>query len=267
VPHWSDIELMRASNVTYYYPRHIHEECCFVMMLRGIETHLCRGKEYKAFPGDLMLLNADEAHSSISVETEYRVIHLHPDALNRIGFEAAGRKLEVVHFSSPVVRDSSLFRSLLNLHLKLELVAAPLEQDSDLISTLGLLLARLNKIPPAFRRVGKEPRRIETILDFLKSHSADNISLAELASMVSLSPFYLLRVFRKQTGIPPHEYQTQVRIARARKLIRKGYSISHVALETGFFDQSHLSRNFKRIVGVTPGQYLSQSKIVQYTAE
>jgi AraC-like DNA-binding protein len=82
-----------------------------------------------------------------------------------------------------------------------------------------------------------------------------------------MSPFYLLRVFHNAVGVPPHEYQTQVRIAQARKLIRKGMSISQVALTTGFFDQSHLYRNFKRIVGVTPGQYLSQSKIVQYTGE
>jgi len=61
------------------------------------------------------------------------------------------------------------------------------------------------------------------------------------ASITNLSPFYLLRVFRKQVGCPPHEYQTQVRIARARKLIRKGHSIAEVALESGFFDQSHFS--------------------------
>jgi AraC-like DNA-binding protein len=70
-----------------------------------------------------------------------------------------------------------------------------------------------------------------------------------------LSPFHLLRVFRNRAGFPPHEYQTQVRIAHARRLIRAGVPLSQTAVETGFFDQSHLSRNFKRIVGVTPRQY------------
>ena len=55
----------------------------------------------------------------------------------------------------------------------------------------------------------------------------------------------------------------QLRVAYARKLIRDGESISEAALATGFCDQSHLSRTFKRIVGLTPGQYIARSKIVQ----
>jgi AraC-like DNA-binding protein len=84
--------------------------------------------------------------------------------------------------------------------------------------------------------------------------------LTQLTSLTNLSPFYLLRVFHNRAGFPPHEYQTQVRIAHARKLIRNGTSLSQAALETGFFDQSHLSRNFKRIVGVTPRQYFSDRR-------
>ncbi len=263
VPHLDNLELMHASNITHDYPRHVHEEYCLVIMLQGAETHVCRGKSYQAFPGDLMLLNADEAHSSKSVGTEYRIIHIHPKALNRIGFEVVGRKLETPYFSNPVIQDPKMFRLLLNLHLKLEQNASPLEQESEFISTVGLLLARHNRIHSTFQPLGKEPHRLKLVQDYLKSHYAENVSLSQLASIANLSPFHLLRVFRNQTGVPPHEYQTQVRIAHARKLIRNGHSISQAALETGFFDQSHLSRNFKRIVGIPPGRYLSQSNIVQ----
>lgn len=267
VPYWDNLELLHASNITHDYPRHVHEEYCLAIMLQGVETLVCRGQSYQAFPGDLMLLNADEAHSSKSVGTEYRVIHIHPKALSRIGFEVGGRKLETPYFPNPVIKDSSLFRLLLNLHLKLEQNASPLEQESELISAVGLLLARHNEIRSTFQPLGKEPRCIKQVLDYLKAHYAESVSLTQLASLADLSPFYLLRVFRNQTGVPPHEYQTQVRIAHARKLIQSGHSISQAALETGFFDQSHLSRNFKRIVGVTPGRYFSQSNIVQDAAE
>jgi len=63
--------------------------------------------------------------------------------------------------------------------------------------------------------------------------------------------------------MPPHAFQTQVRIARAKNLLREGHSISHVATMTGFVDQSHLTRHFKRLVKLTPGQYLQDSKNVQ----
>ena len=263
VPHLGNLELMHALNITHDYPRHIHEEYCLVIMLQGVETHVCRGKSYKAFAGCLMLLNADEAHASKSVGTEYRIIRFSPKALNRIGFEVIGRNLETPYFPNPVIKDASIFRRLLNLHLQLEQNTSILEQESELISAVGLLLARQNKIHSILRPLGKEPHRIKLVQDYLKAHYGENVSLAQLASIVNLSPFYLLRVFRNKVGFPPHEYQTQVRIAHAKKLLHNGHSISQAAQETGFFDQSHLTRNFRRIVGITPGRYLSQSNIVQ----
>lgn len=258
-----NLELFHGLNMTHDYPRHIHEEYSALLVLQGAETHICRGNSYKAFPGSLMLLNADEAHSSKSVKTEYRIIRINLKTLNRIGVEVVGRGFETPYFRNPVVKDSLSFRLLLSLHLKLEQNISPLEQESAFVSTIGLLIAQQNKRHPAPQPAGKEPHYINFVRDYLKSHFAENITLSQLASITNLSPFYLLRVFHNQVGFPPHEYQTQVRIAHARKLIRKGNSILQAALETGFFDQSHLSRNFRRIVGMTPGQYLSQYKIVQ----
>ena len=73
-----------------------------------------------------------------------------------------------------------------------------------------------------------------------------------------------MRVFRKVLGLPPHAYLVQVRITQAKKLLASGMAIAEVAAETGFSDQSHLHRHFKRIVGVTPGQYVKgfESRII-----
>lgn len=263
VPHLDDLELMHASNITHVYPRHIHEEYCIGIMLRGEETHVCRGQSYKATPGSLMLLNADEAHASKSVKAEYRVIHIHPKALRRIGFEVSGRNLETPYFPNPVIEEPRMFRRLLNLHLKLEQNSSTLEQESEFISTIGLWLSRQNNIRSDAQPFVKDPRPVKLVQDYLKSYYAENVSLSQLAAIANLSPFYLLRVFRNRTGVPPHEYQTQVRVAHAKRLIRNGHSISEAALETGFFDQSHFTRNFKRITGMTPGHY---SSLEQYRA-
>ncbi|CAA9481240.1 MAG: Transcriptional regulator, AraC family [uncultured Rubrobacteraceae bacterium] len=64
--------------------------------------------------------------------------------------------------------------------------------------------------------------------------------------------------------MPPHAYQTQARLDRARSLLLRGWPPARVARETGFADQSHLTRRFKRLVGVTPGRYAEESKNVQY---
>ena len=263
VPDLYNLELLHASNITHNYPRHVHEEYCFGIMLQGVETHVCRGKSYQAFPGDLMLLNADEAHSSKSVGSEYRVIHIQPKALSRIATEVGGQNLPATYFSNPVITDASLFRLLLRLHLKLEQKVSPLEQESELLSAIGLLLKRHSNVDSTLPALGKELLRLKLVLDYLKSNYTENISLSRLATIANLSPYYLLRVFHKRIGVPPHEYQTQLRISHARRLICKGLPISEAALQAGFFDQSHLSRNFKRITGVPPGRYASYSNIVQ----
>jgi AraC-like DNA-binding protein len=253
IPHLDNLELFHGLNVTYEYPRHMHEEYSIGLILQGMDTTTCRGASYSAYPGNLLLFNAGEVHSSSSVETEYRIINISPKTLNRIGFQIMGRNFEIPCFPGSAISDARLFRALLNLHLKLGQKLSPLEHESEFIRAIAFLLERQNKNYSAFQTTGKEPHYIELAQDFLKSHYAENVSLAGLSSVTNLSPYYLLRVFHKQVGCPPHEYQTQLRIAHAKKLIRDGNSILETALETGFFDQSHFSRNFKRIVGITPG--------------
>jgi AraC-like DNA-binding protein len=70
-----------------------------------------------------------------------------------------------------------------------------------------------------------------------------------------LSPCHFLRVFKHQTGMPPHRYHLNLRLERGRRLLRQGCEIADVAARTGFADQSHFTRHFRRFFGVTPGRY------------
>ena len=187
------------------------------------------------------------------IDSEYRSFKLWPKAFARMTGES-----NLPHFPNLVVNDAPLFRALLDLHTNLEQDGSALEQESQFISTIALLLERQTDCqfgPDKGSKARKEDSKIRLVRDYLRDHYAENVSLSQLTSLTNLSPFYLLRVFRSRAGFPPHEYQTQVRIAHARRLIRSGTPLSQTAIETGFFDQSHLSRNFKRIVGVTPRQY------------
>jgi AraC-like DNA-binding protein len=258
VPHLDNLELLHARHVTHDYPRHMHEEYSIAVVLQGTETTTCFGTDHKARAGDLLLINAEDVHSNKSAESEYRLIKVRPKILQRVAQDLGEDNLAAAYFPKVVVNDPFLFRRLLNLHLKLQQSIAPLEQETEFISTMGLLLARMNKnyrTAPLTAKVGNEDVYVRLVRDYLRSHYAENVTLTQLTLLTNLSPFYLLRVFHNRAGFPPHEYQTQVRIAHARKLIRNGTSLSQAALETGFFDQSHLTRNFKRIVGVTPRQY------------
>lgn len=263
VPHLDGLELLHASNVTYDYPRHMHEEYCVVLMLQGKEMTNCRGTSHVAVPRDVLLINSEEVHSSRSLESEYIVIKIKQGVLDRIALDILGREFNKRYFSEIVSPNKQMFRLLLDLCRNLRHRISFLEQESAFISAIEQLLIQQNGHYPVLRSVGKELRRVQSVRDYLRSHYAENVSLSQLASIAHLSRFYLLRVFSNEIGVPPHEYQTQLRVTRARKLLRKGYSISETAFETGFFDQSHFSRNFKRTTGRSPGQYVSESNIVQ----
>lgn len=104
----------------------------------------------------------------------------------------------------------------------------------------------------------REPPALRRVREYLDRNHVRDIPLDELCDVAKISKFHLCRSFRERYGVPPHAYQTQVRLEKARELLRAGFSSTHVAFEVGFADQPHFTRHFRRAVGVTPGVYARQ---------
>ena len=81
------------------------------------------------------------------------------------------------------------------------------------------------------------------------------LTLKQLADVVGLSPFHATRLFSASVGMPPHAWRNQLRLSRALGLLRQGMSVTDVAAATGFTDQSHFTRHFKRAYGIAPGRW------------
>ena len=105
------------------------------------------------------------------------------------------------------------------------------------------------------RRVTPDNHRLARGRDFIRAHAVRGVSLAEAAGEADLSPQHFSACFRDRYGVPPHRFQTLVRIDRARSLLAAGTPAAQVAMDCGFSDQSHLIRQFKRHVGIVPGEY------------
>lgn len=153
----------------------------------------------------------------------------------------------------PVVRDRDLagrFLRLMRASLRGEaLRVTSLQRDffAALVRRYGGRRARPED--------GDEHEAVRQVRAYLHARLAAAVTLEELGTLVDLHPHYLARVFRREVGLPPYRYLTQLRVQEAARRLARGEDIATVALVTGFADQPHLTRHFKRIVGVTPGQY------------
>lgn len=248
-------------------PKHSHGEYQICLSLDFPGVYGYRGTSFAVPVGSLSVVHPGEVHSARDPEerrtpSSFRMMYAEPDLLARAATEVAGRGEAQPFFRDPIIQDRPLARDFLRLHVALEGTAPRLEQDTRLLFVLTRLVERHAGIRPS-PPPGRERRAVGLAREYLEDNLGRGVSLEELACLTNLSPFHLARVFRNEVGLPPHAYQAQARVGRARSLLLQGWSAARVAQETGFADQSHLSRRFKRLVGVTPGRYAKDSKNVQ----
>jgi len=105
--------------------------------------------------------------------------------------------------------------------------------------------------------------RLRAVLEYIEEHLDASPTLAEIAAAAGLNPYHFARQFKAATGLPPHQYVITRRVERAKQLLRAGpdLSLAEVATRAGFYDQSQFSHHFKRLVGVTPGQFRAPARI------
>lgn len=262
--HIENLELMHGTTASYSTPRHFHEELELLVVQGNAWKFHYRGTLNTVPDGTLTLHQPGEVHTAhFPNETSYtfRALRVHPTLLQNAATEVAGREKGLPFFPTPLVTDKHLKKLVLESCIALEdATASVLEQESRVLNTLAQLLIRYAENSPTLQPLGWERQPVKRVRDYLEDNYAENVSLEQLASIACLSPFHLSRVFRKEVGLPPHAYQTQVRVNRAKTLLSRGWSIGRVALEIGFASQSHFGLHFKQRVGVTPGQYVQQSK-------
>jgi AraC-like DNA-binding protein len=260
------LELRRGVSVTGDVPRHWHDEYQFVLGEAGLGTLAYRGNTLLTPPASLFMVHPGEVHANQALGDAgctYRTMFVEADVMCRVAAEVYAKPHGLPFFPTAVVFESDVLDGFRRLHAALERPAPVLAREILLLEFLAGVITRFAENRLAPRPPGTERQAILRARDYLVEHHAENVPLETLARVAGLSPFHFHRVFSEQVGMPPHAFQTQVRVARAKALLRSGAPIPRAAAETGFADQSHLNRLFKRLVGVTPGRYRAGSKIVQ----
>lgn len=259
------VDLLRARFITHRYGRHAHETYTFGLIESGIEEFEYGGQVLRAGPGAIALLDPEvvhTGHAATSAGWSYRVLYPEVSVVAEVA-EQLGWRRGTPGFPQTVLYDSRSAALLRRAHQAAE--HGDRLASSTLLTTAlaGLLTAHANvgtaRTPPPVRRA---PASVATVAELLEDRLLDPPPLAELAELTGLSQFALLRAFRAETGLPPHAYLNQVRVRRARTLLDQGVQPADVAFATGFADQPHLTRHFKRVVGVPPGAYQRERLLV-----
>jgi AraC-like DNA-binding protein len=256
-----DLECLTATFRTHVFPPHTHETYVIGTVLSGKNVYNISGTKVTAMPGELCFVNPGEVHDAAPEDGgySYRMIYPRVSLLKAIIEQATGKPSGTPQFNGPVIRDEVLARRYLRAHAALETGVEPLGADEALTSVLLDMVDRYAGGLRAVATGSKEPLAVRRAKDYLAAHVDEQVNLETLARAAGLSPFHLIRVFRKATGMTPYNWLVDHRVHLACNLLRGGMSATHAASHCGFFDQSHLTRAFKSRLGVTPGQF-RQSK-------
>lgn len=264
IPQLNNLELLHATYINHTFTKHIHEGFAVGVIEQGALRFSYKGETLTAPQGCINLVIPGEAHDGFAATDEgwtYRMFYLEPKLLEQAVYDMSGKSHTIPYFKAGVIQDSYLAGCITNFHSILEDATIPLvEQESLLLAMLTEFISRYAEERYCVKSVGREMRIVNMAREYIEDVYTRNFSIKELAAVCNLSPYHLIRVFHKCIGVPPHIYLKQVRIKRAKMLLAKGESLAFIAHEVGFADQSHFTKQFKQITGITPKKY---SNIIQ----
>lgn len=239
-------EVLHARFTDHAYPSHAHHVWTVLIVDDGVIGYDLDRHDHAALPQQVTILPPHVAHDGASVTSSgftKRVLYVDDRVLPA---SWSGRAVD-----SPALDDRVLHRLIARTHAAIE--------SRDILevqSRLALMRERIGThLTGALPRDADRPGVVRRIRDELERHLLAPTSLAEIAPAVGLSEGHLIRTFARHVGLPPHQYVIGRRIEQARALLLSGVPAAEVAAATGFHDQAHLTRHFKRMLSVTPAAY------------
>jgi AraC-like DNA-binding protein len=254
-PAFPGIERIEAQFAGNAFEPHRHDTYALGVTMKGVQTFSYRGERHFSMPGQVIVLHPDEEHdggAGTDDGLQYRMLYLEPALLlecldaARIGLPFVDQPV----FSDPVLADT-LLAALSELDRELDELFV-----DDFVSRVAGGLAQHARVPQ--RPIGAIAwSRARLARDYLEAHATRAVTSGDLEAVTGLDRFALARHFRAAFATSPHRYLLMRRLQQARVMIGAGEGLSDVAFATGFADQSHFTRHFKKAYGVTPGQWAS----------
>jgi AraC-like DNA-binding protein len=243
------VEVFHARMTSHVYPMHTHETWTLLIVDDGKIRYDLHRHEHGAMDRAVTLLPPHVPHNGRAATAagfRKRVVYLDLSSL------PAGLTGQAV--DQPVLTDALLWQRIHELHRVLAQPGEEFEAESRLAfvaERLGWHLSR-SRTPGSATATSDVADELRGLID---TRFREPMTLREASDALHAHPAHLVRQFSRQFGISPHQYMTSRRIDLARGLLLDGMPASQAAAEAGFYDQSHLSRHFKHVLGTSPGRY------------
>lgn len=245
----SGITALSASFTDFTYKKHCHKEYALGVTLRGIQQYNLDGSLQSSYKNGVMLFYPEQAHDGMAHDKmgiDYVMLYIEP----MLFLEILNKK-DIVRFSSPIVYNQELEKSILNLSS-----AILSEKDEALCSELLLSLVDNFTSTNICTHYKKDNALIKKAKEMIYCKLENILKLDDICKELNISKFQFIRLFKANTGISPYQYFLFCKVNHAKKLLKEKDIYSAIA-ECGFVDLSHLNKHFKRIYGITAFEYKS----------
>ncbi|MEK9968783.1 MAG: AraC family transcriptional regulator [Ferrovibrio sp.] len=257
-PHIAGLSLLHADFTRHDYAPHSHDALVVAVTEAGGAEFTSRGSTDEAREDVLLVFNPDEPHSgrmARSPRWRYRSLYMEEPAIAE-AIRLAGLT-RPAYFTANLFRDPELLAAFHGLHCALEQGDDRLRQQELLAQAFAVLSSRYGSRHDAAGPDLADRDLLRRLRPVMEDRHTERLTLDDLSAPLGLSPFQLIRLFRRATGLTPHAYLTQIRLRSALHHLRAGLPIAETAVASGFFDQSALNRHFRRIYGITPRQFVA----------
>lgn len=255
---WIELRIADQSNACY--EAHSHDEFSFGIIDSGNANYLNQQRKNQIRQGDVVTINPVDIHSCNPEQNadgvskwSYRMLFVDTSEMAKYQRELLPKQdFDYTPFKADFERSAQFVTQFNQLFSSLHSEETPLEAQTQFLQFLELCFSQPSKaiLSPASTNLKLAHEML--LDDITNSHQLD-----ELAQQVGLSRYQLVRAFKQQYGLPPHAYLMNEKIKRAKHMLKRGDTISDVALDLGFSDQAHFQRHFKRKLSVTPKFYQS----------
>ncbi|MFF0105377.1 AraC family transcriptional regulator [Streptomyces hirsutus] len=243
------VEVFHARFTEYAYPMHVHDAWTLLIVDDGAVRYDLDRHEHGTPHDTVSLLPPHVPHNGAPATSDgFRKRVLYLDGTH-LGDELIGAAVD-----RPDLRDPLLRRRVGQVHAALVGPGDEFEAESRLTLVGERLRTHLRSRAGAPEPL-RNPVLARRLRELLDKRVVEGLGLAEAAGLLAAHPAHLVRAFSGAYGIAPHQYLMSRRVGRARRLLLDGRAPSEVAVATGFYDQAHLTRHFRKLVGVTPGRY------------